>query len=110
MKTLAVSSAERNPQLPDIPAARETMPALANFEVNTWFGIFAPAATPPAIAQSLNEAMRQWQATDEVKARWREMGGVSLYGSLEDYAAFVNGEIAKWRGVIRKEGLQMEAS
>jgi hypothetical protein len=38
------------------------------------------------------------------------MGGVSLYGSLEDYAAFVNGEIAKWRGVIRKEGLQMEAS
>jgi len=110
VKTLAVSSAERNPQLPDIPAARETMPALANFEVNTWFGIFAPAATPPAIAQSLNEAMRQWQATDEVKARWREMGGVSLYGSLEDYAAFVNGEIAKWRGVIRKEGLQMEAS
>ena len=110
VKTLAVSSADRNPQLPDIPAARETMPELANFEVNTWFGVFAPAATPPAIAQSLNEAMRQWQATDEVKARWREMGGMSLYGSLEQYAAFVDAEITKWRGVIRKEGLQMEAS
>ena len=44
-----------------------------------------------------------------MKARWREMGGVSLYGSLEQYAAFVNGEIDKWAAVIRKEGLQLDA-
>ena len=41
VRALAVSSADRNPQLPDMPAARETMPELAKFDVNTWFGIFA---------------------------------------------------------------------
>ena len=108
VRALAVSSADRNFSLPDIPAARETLPELAQFDVNTWFGIFVPAATPRPIAESLNRAMKAWQETEEVKARWREMGGVSLYGSLEQYAAFVNGEIEKWGQVIRKEGLQLD--
>jgi tripartite-type tricarboxylate transporter receptor subunit TctC len=109
VRALAVSSADRNFSLPDIPAARETMPELAAFDVNTWFGIFVPAATPRPIAEALNRAMKAWHETEEVKARWREMGGVSLYGSLEQYAAFVNGEIDKWAAVIRKEGLQLDA-
>lgn len=108
VRALAVSSADRNHQLPDIPAARETMPELANFDVNTWFGIFLPAATPRPVAESLNAAMKTWHDTDEVKARWREMGGVSLYGTTEQFAAFVSAEIEKWGGVIRKEGLQLE--
>ena len=108
VRALAVSSAERNPQLPDVPAARETMPELRDFEVNTWFGIFAPAGTPRHIAETLNRAMYAWHQTEPVKARWAEMGGTSLYGSLEQYAAFVDAEIAKWRTVIQKEGLQME--
>ena len=108
VRALAVSSADRNPQLPDIPAARETMPELAKFDVNTWFGIFLPAATPRPIAESLNAAMKAWHATPEVQARWREMGGVSLYGSTTEFAAFVNNEVEKWGEVIRKEGLQLE--
>ena len=43
VRALAVTSAERNAELPDVPAMRETMPELANIEVNTWFGLFAPA-------------------------------------------------------------------
>ncbi len=108
VRALAVSSADRNPQLPDVPAARETMPELAQFDVNTWFGIFLPAATPRPVAEAINQAMRAWHETDEVKARWREMGGVSLYGSIEQFTAFVRNEIEKWGTVIRKEGLQME--
>ncbi|NOG71581.1 tripartite tricarboxylate transporter substrate binding protein [Roseicella sp. DB1501] len=108
VRALAVSSADRNHQLPDIPAARETMPELASFDVNTWFGIFLPAATPRPVAESLNAAMKSWHETEEVKARWREMGGVSLYGTTDQFAAFVNGEIEKWGVVIRKEGLQLE--
>lgn len=108
VRALAVSSADRNPQLPDVPAARETMPELAKFDVNTWFGIFLPAATPRPIAESLNAAMKSWHETEEVKARWREMGGVSLYGSTTEFAGFVNAEVEKWGEVIRKEGLQLE--
>lgn len=108
VRALAVSSAERNAQLPDVPAARETMRELANFDVNTWFGIFAPAGTPRTITETLNRTMKAWHDTDEVKARWREMGGVSLYGGIEQYTGFVNNEIEKWGAVIRREGLQME--
>ena len=108
VRALAVSSAERNPQLPDVPAARETMPELREFEVNTWFGIYAPAGTPRPVCEALNEAMKQWHATAPVQERWKEMGGTSLYGSLEQFNAFTNAEIAKWGAVIRREGLQME--
>jgi tripartite-type tricarboxylate transporter receptor subunit TctC len=108
VRALAVSSADRNPQLPDVPAARETMPELAKFDVNTWFGIFAPAATPRPVVDSINAAMKAWHDTDAVKARWREMGGVSLYGSTAEFAAFVANEVEKWGEVIHKEGLQLE--
>lgn len=108
VRALAVSSAERNPQLPDIPAARDTMPELREFAVNTWFGIYAPAATPRPVAEALNRAMKEWHATAAVRQRWVEMGGTSLYGTLEEFAAFTNAEIAKWRAVIQREGLQME--
>ena len=43
-----------------------------------------------------------------MKARWREMGGASLYGTPEQFAAFVANEVEKWGEVIRKEGLQMD--
>jgi tripartite-type tricarboxylate transporter receptor subunit TctC len=108
VRALAVSSADRNPQLPDVPAAKETMPELAGFDVNTWFGIFAPAGTPRAVTQSINAAMEAWQETPELQARWREMGGVPLKGSMEQFNAFVANEIEKWGTVIRKEGLQLE--
>ncbi|WP_240756676.1 Bug family tripartite tricarboxylate transporter substrate binding protein [Roseicella aquatilis] len=108
VRALAVSSADRNHQLPDLPAARETMLELAKFDVNTWFGVFAPAGTPRPVVEGLNAAMKAWHGTEEVQARWREMGGVSLYGTPEQFAGFVNNEIEKWGGVIRREGLQLE--
>ncbi|MCO6419976.1 tripartite tricarboxylate transporter substrate binding protein [Siccirubricoccus sp. KC 17139] len=108
VRALAVSSADRNPQLPDVPAARETMPELAQFDVNTWFGIFAPAHTPRPVVETIARHMAAWQETAEVQARWREMGGVALRGTPEEFTAFVNGEIDKWSNVIRREGLQLD--
>jgi len=110
VRAIAVSSAERNPQLPNIPAARETLPELADFEVNTWFGKFYQAGTPAPIVQALNEQMRALAETDAFKARVAQIGSVSLYGTPEQFASFVRNEIAKWRGVIQREGLQMDVS
>lgn len=108
VRALAVSSADRNPQLPDVPAARETMPELAQFDVNTWFGIFVPANTPRPAVDAINEAMRLHHETPEMRERLAQMGGVSLYGTPEQYAAFVQNEIDKWGAVIRREGLQID--
>jgi tripartite-type tricarboxylate transporter receptor subunit TctC len=109
VRALAVTSAERSPQLPDIPAMRETLPELASYEVNTWFGIFGPAALPPAIVTAVNAEVNAWLDLDETRARFTELGGVPLRLSPEEFAAFVAAETRKWGEVIRREGLQMDA-
>jgi len=110
VRAIAVSSAERKPQLPDIPAAPETMPELAQFEVNTWFGKFYPAGTPALIVQALNEEMRILAESRNFRARVEQIGSVSLWGTPEQFSSFVNAEFAKWRGVIQREGLQIDVT
>ncbi len=110
VRALGVTSAERNPQLPDVPAIRETMPELAPYEVNTWFGMFAPAATPAPAVRALNAEINALLALPETRTRFAQMGGVPMPGSPEDFAAFVRAEIEKWSAVIRREGLQMDVS
>ena len=109
LRALAVTSAERNPELPDVPAMRETVPELAGYEVNTWFGLFAPGGTPPNIVRAINAEVAAWQDMPETGRRFAELGGVALRGSPEEFGAFVKAETAKWREVIRKEGLQLDA-
>jgi tripartite-type tricarboxylate transporter receptor subunit TctC len=109
LRALAVTSAERNPGLPDVPTMREAVPDLANYEVNTWFGLFAPGGTPAPVVRAINAEMAVLLDLPETERRFSELGGVPMRGPPEDFAAFVRSEIAKWREVIRKEGLQLEA-
>ncbi|MEN0074784.1 MAG: tripartite tricarboxylate transporter substrate binding protein [Paracraurococcus sp.] len=108
VRALAVTSAERNAQLPEVPAARETMPELARFEVNTWFGLFAPAGLPPAIVQAVNGEINAMLDEPEMQQRFAQLGGVPLRLSPEAFADWVRSETEKWRGVIRAEGLQLD--
>ena len=110
VRALAVTSRERNAMLPDVPAMRETMPELANYEVNTWFGLFGPAGLAPEIATSLNAEVQAMLALPETERRFAELGGFPMRGSADQFAAFVRSEITKWAEVIRKEGLQLDAN
>ena len=110
MRALAVTSAERSPALPEVPAMKETLPQLAGYEVNTWFGIFGPAALPAAVTEGLNADINAWLDLAETRRRFTELGGRPLKLSPPDFTAFVRAETAKWRGVIQKEGLQIDAS
>ena len=110
VRAIALSSAESNPQIPDIPAARETMPELARFEVNTWFGQVYPAGTPGHIVQALDKKMRILAESPNFRARVEQIGSVSLWGTPEQFSSFVNAEFAKWRGVIQREGLQIDVT
>jgi tripartite-type tricarboxylate transporter receptor subunit TctC len=109
VKALAVTSADRSPQLADLPALRETMPELANYDVSTWFGVFYPAGVPEGAVRALNAEIKGLLDMPETRRRFAEMGGVPDHGAPEQFAAFVRAEIEKWRTVIRKEGLQLEA-
>lgn len=109
VRALAVTSTERHPLLPDVPAMRETMPELANFDVSTWFALFAPAGLPAEILASLNAETNAYLDLPETRTRFTELGGAPFRVSPEQMAAFVRSEIAKWAEVIRREGLQLDA-
>ncbi|RKK05736.1 tripartite tricarboxylate transporter substrate binding protein [Pseudoroseomonas wenyumeiae] len=108
VRGLGVTSADRNPQMPELPALRETMPELAQYDVSTWFGAFLPAGTPEPVVQALNAEIKALLELPVTQRRFAEMGGVPAYGTPAEYSAFVQAEIEKWGGVVRKEGLQMD--
>ncbi|WP_376096747.1 Bug family tripartite tricarboxylate transporter substrate binding protein [Roseomonas sp. CCTCC AB2023176] len=108
VRALAVTSAERNPQLPDLPAIRETDPSLSAYDVSTWFGIFVAAATPRPAVEALNEEIQALVAQPDMAARFAQMGGVPAASDIPTFEAFVRAETAKWAVVIRREGLQID--
>ncbi len=111
VRALAVTTAERSAQLPDIPTLREVAPELAqaNFDVSTWFGIFMPKGTPAPVIEALNAEIKALLDKPEVRQQISEqMAGVPSYGTPAEFKAFVDAEIEKWRGVIQREGLQLD--
>ena len=109
VRGLAVTSAVRSPQLPDIPALREAGGELANFDVSTWFGIFGPPGLPDAMVRSVNADVRALLEMPATQQRFAELGGMAFPNTPEEMAAFVRGEAERWGVVIRREGLQLDA-
>ncbi len=112
VRLLAVTSATRSPLFPDIPTMSELVPELAQakFDVSTWFGIFMPKGTPDPIIQSLNAEIKIMMDQPSVKQQISEqMAGIPSYSTPAEFRAFVNSEIAKWRGVVERGGLQLDA-
>ena len=93
---LGVTSAQRLPSLPAVPAVAETVPS---FEMGVWTALFVPVATPPAIIEHLHGATRE--ALPHLTGRFAELGLEPFVAGPVDVAAYLRGEIAKWTGVIR---------
>lgn len=108
VRALAVTSAGRNHALPDCPAMRETLPELAEYEVDTWFGIMAPAGVPADALQAVNLEIKTLLDLPATISRFGEMGGVTAYGTPDQFATFIRSEIEKWRTVVQREGVQLE--
>ena len=109
VRALAVTSAERSPLLPDVPAMRETMPELANYDVSTWFALFAPAGLPPEAVTAINAETNAFLSLPETRQRFTELGGTPFIVTPPQLEAFIRTEITKWGEVIRREGLQLDA-
>ncbi|MGB9366094.1 MAG: tripartite tricarboxylate transporter substrate binding protein [Xanthobacteraceae bacterium] len=107
---LATTMPERTPLSPDIPTMRESAPELASFDVSSWFGVFLPGGTPRPVVDSLNGEIKALLARDDMKARIRDLGAIADYTTPEQYAAFVQAEIAKFGEIIAREKLQMDVN
>jgi tripartite-type tricarboxylate transporter receptor subunit TctC len=109
LRAFAVTGARRADALPDVPTVAEAGgPALAGFEVSTWFGVFAPAGTPPEVVQRLNDTMRAALATPEMRERLGRMAAEPAPTSPAEFAAFVRAELAKYERVVKFSGARVD--
>src|SRR3954465_15528975 len=99
---IAVSSAKRSRSMPDVPTVAES--GFPGFEAGSWFGLFAPKGTPPAIIALLNRATNEFIAERQVQARMIDEGADPIGGTPEQLGAFVRSEYEKWRTVVRESG------
>jgi len=107
LRALAVSSPGRNPQLPDVPTLLEAMPN--GFDLEAWFGIWAPAGTPPDIVRKLNADIVAVLADPEFRAKLAADGSeVVIGGTPGEFAGYVRSETAKWAKVVRDSGARVE--
>jgi len=105
MKGLGVTSPVRTPLAPEIPAIAEMFPG---FETRIWYGLVAPAGTPPAIVTRLHDVVAASLAKPEVKARLGGLGLEPAPMAPEEFAEFIKREIAKWTREVRAAGIQPE--
>lgn len=104
MRTLAVSSLERSPALPNVPTLHES--GLKGFEIEYWIGLFAPSGTPPDILEKINRDVNAILATSEVKAKLIELGYSPVPRSRTEFDHYVKGSIDRYVALMKKLGLQ----
>ncbi len=103
VKPIAISSAERNPLLPNVPTINET--GVTKFEMETWFGLFAPARAPAPVIARLREELIAIMKMPEVRAAFEKSGGRLLDMPIPQTEAFVKAEIEKWTSLIAQAGV-----
>jgi tripartite-type tricarboxylate transporter receptor subunit TctC len=105
LRALAVTTAARSPELPDVPSVAETVPG---YEASALFGMGAPKKTPMVIVEKLNREINAVLAEPEMKKRLTELGGAPLIGSPEAFGAMIAAETEKWETVVKSAGLRVE--
>lgn len=106
VRALAVTSLKRIPQLPDVPTLNES--ALPNFEVNSWYGLCAPASTPQGILDKVHADLATVLRTAEIQQRFGDLVIEVSPTSPQQFAEFIRAETARWARVIKAAGISQE--
>jgi tripartite-type tricarboxylate transporter receptor subunit TctC len=105
LRALGVSSAKRSPLVPNVPAIAESLPG---YEFGYWNALYAPAGTPPAVVNKLNELMRDALATAAVRDAIERTGQEVAFMGPEELAKFQLGELERWGRIIKAAGILPE--
>ena len=105
LKALAVTTAQRSKVLPDIPTVSET---LRGFEVDTWWGLVAPAATPREVVERLNKAFTEALRAPETQTRFAQLMAEPVPSTPEQFGAFMRKELARYEPVVKASGARVD--
>lgn len=104
LRVLAVTSDKRSPAFPDVPTVAES--GFPKYQVSSFFGLAAPAGTPPDVVQRLNAAAMRALQKPELKAQLAQLGAMTEPNTPEQFRAFLMAENLKWQEVIKQSGIQ----
>ena len=104
LRALAVASDKRFPLLPDVPTVTEA--GLSGYEASVWWGLVAPANTPPEIVQQLNAEINKALANPANANKLSELGVVVTPGTPDQFAAFIKSQTELWSGVVKTAGIK----
>jgi tripartite-type tricarboxylate transporter receptor subunit TctC len=103
---LGVTTAQRFSGLPDVPTIAEA--GVPGYELTSWVGLLAPAATPPAVIARIHAALLESLRTPEVRNVLLKSGTEPLGNSPDEFAQALRREIPKWAKIIRAAGIRPE--
>ena len=106
LRVIAVTSAQRSPLLPQAPTVAET--GLPGYEVNSWYGVFAPPALPKEIIAKINADIVAILGSADVKERLAGLGAEPQPMTPDDFGKFVRDDIAKWSKVVKESGAKID--
>jgi tripartite-type tricarboxylate transporter receptor subunit TctC len=106
LRALGVTSARRSPAVPDIPTIAES--GVPGYEVDSWFGILAPAGTPPEIVNKLNAEIVRILKLPDVNERLAEQGAQPVGDTPQQFAEHIRRETAKWAKVVKASGAKAD--
>jgi tripartite-type tricarboxylate transporter receptor subunit TctC len=106
LRAIAVTTAKRSPELPDVPTIAEA--GVPGYEATSWFGMFAPAATSAPVVAKLNAALVKVLADADVKKKLAEQGAEPYSEKPEQFAEFIRKESAKWSQVVKAAGATVD--
>jgi tripartite-type tricarboxylate transporter receptor subunit TctC len=104
LRALAVTTAKRSEELPDVPTVAETVPG---YEASAFFGFGVPKGTPKEIVDLLNKEINLALKDPAIVAKLKDLGGTLIAGSPTDFGKLVADETAKWEKVVHAANLSI---
>ena len=106
VRALAVTSAKRNPALPNTPTVLET--GVANLEVVGFYGILAPKGTPPEVVSKLNQAFKETLDSPEIQKKMIDQGADPAYLNADQFTKFLSAEMPRWANAVKQAGAKLD--
>jgi tripartite-type tricarboxylate transporter receptor subunit TctC len=106
LRALDVTTTERSKSAPDVPTMKEA--GFANFDVSSWFGLIAPAGTPPEIVNTLNAAMVKALDKPDVQLSFEKLGAVGVKTTPAEFGQFIKSEVEGWAPVVKASGAKVD--